>query len=133
MTPYSTIATVLLVAAIVAIVKLAIKVINLHDELTHTEQDADAYKDEYVQIKDTYADLLIALATPLQRYEICCIGTTLFVNRLFRLGNKDFKVAVKQFNATDDEDLDHAKLEAEDLLDALNGKIGWRINELGNP
>lgn len=142
MTPYSTIVTVLLVAAIVAIVKLVIKVINLHDENTRSEKDADRYAGELAATKtrlekareeNEKLDLFRCKATSDTNFKCYIITHRKFhqdVNafHVVRYMTDGDHIIIKSFiyGIHDKEDMEHARLEAEDLLDALNGKIGWR-------
>lgn len=148
MTPYSTIVTILLIAALVAIVKLTIKVNNLHDELTRSEQDADNYAKELAKVKtqlDKECSKVKELAD--RCCELCRFASFVSnntekepysISEQHYMANfdtfdviytaHDRNVVVKSFryDTGDEADKDLARLEAEDLLDALNGKVGWR-------
>lgn len=151
MTPYSFTVTVLLTAAIVAIVKLTIKVINLHDELTCSEQEADTYAKELAKVKTQ----LEKAYSKVKELAGCCCELNRFASFVSNNIEKepyliseqhymanfdtfdviyaahDHNVVVRSFryDTEDEADKDLARLEAEDLLDALNGKVGWRVKE----
>lgn len=142
MTPYQIIAAVLLIAAIVAIVRLTIKVINLHDELTRSEQDADTYAKELAKVK-TQLEKARKEIDKLELFHIGATSETVYkhytiIHRKFHQDANAFHVVrfmpdgdhiiIKTFtyDIHDKEEMEHARLEAEDLLDALNGKVGWR-------
>lgn len=145
MTPYSTIVTVLLIAAIVAIVKLIIKAINLYDELMRSEQDADRYAKELAEVKTQLEKARKEIGS-LNHFHIAATSDTLYkhytiIHRKFLQDANAFHVVrfmpdgdhiiIKTFTYDyhDKEEMEHARIEAEDLLDALNGKVGWRVSK----
>lgn len=113
---------------------------KLKKELSMTETERDEYRDEYVTLKDSYMDALVAINASTGSYNMTLGDSCYMVYREHHPSSPgkddDIYVAVKRFwfDGNDYASRAHARREAEDLLDALEDRIGWRVNRtLGNP
>lgn len=126
-------AVLLIALAIFVIVRGSRNIKYLKHELADAEKDADTYARELAFTKEDYEDLEYACQNHINgTYSLEYKGLCKFqiIRHTCDYHGKEHKIVIKTFPyQLDGEDRELARLEAEDLLDALNGKIGWRVNE----
>lgn len=147
MTTFEIIATILIAAALFLLVRGAVKLIDLEQQLTDSENDADTYAREVVEVKtelektkDKYRSLVndynlldsfkkLTKYGDVGTYHIVKDNAKADVNVVKRFDSIRNWFVIKSFHYGDAEEECQAWLEAEDLIDALNGRIGWRVKE----
>lgn len=144
MTTFEIIATILIAAALFLLVRGAVKLIDLEQQLTDSENEADTYAREVGEVKTQLEaakkdveklqsrvfDEIVALNSTDEDYTIGQGESCYLVKRIFAMPRgQDLEVTIKRFGYDNDDYADGAMAlrDAHDLLAALKDKIGWRV------